>query len=304
MTSKILLVDDIQDNLDLLEDLLDDEFNYGDYPYKVEFLKASDGQEALDIIAVHCDIDLILLDIMMPIMDGFEVCEELKSDTVTQNIPIIFLSAKCDSSDIVQGFELGASDYVTKPFQEEELLARVKKELKIQSLIAKLEFIASHDTMTGIYNRRKFFEMASLKLEQETDHLYVVMIDIDKFKNINDNYGHAIGDEVIKEVTSSISSKICHDSIFGRLGGEEFAIMCNVDKEGMVEAKTQEIRKAIEDITVTTANLQEVKFTISLGVKKVDDKSISIDVLLNDADIALYEAKNTGRNKVIFRVRD
>jgi diguanylate cyclase (GGDEF)-like protein len=301
--NKILLVDDIQDNLDLLEDLLDDEFNYGNYSYKVEFMQANNGQTALDLMKENDDIDLVLLDVMMPHMDGFEVCKILKEDELTQHTPIIFLSAKSESTDVIRGFDLGASDYVSKPFQEEELIARVRKELKIKMLIKKLEYIASYDTMTGIYNRRKFFELATRRLKQDVKNLYVVMIDIDKFKNINDSYGIAVGDKVIKHTTAEISKLIRKDSIFGRLGGEEFALVCYLESYDLMVEKTQKIRKVIEKLKVTTNNNEEINFTISLGVKKVDESMKNIDALLNEADIALYEAKETGRNKVIFRVR-
>ncbi len=303
MISKILLVDDIQDNLDLLEDLLDDEFNYTDSSYECEFLQATNGQDALEITN-NTTVDLILLDVMMPNIDGFEVCKRLKENESTKNIPIIFITAKSDSMDIVKGFDLGASDYVAKPFQEEELLARVKKELKLQSLIKELEFIASHDTMTGIYNRRKFFELSTKLLKKNSSELYMIMIDIDKFKDINDTYGHSIGDKVIIEVTQTITQLICKDSIFGRLGGEEFAIMCEVNSKELVNNKVETIRQTIESLTLTTNKNDKIKFTISLGVKKVDQDIKSIDEFLNEADIALYEAKNSGRNKVIFRKRD
>ena len=142
MINKILLVDDIQDNLDLLEDLLDDEFNYGEYDYKVESTQTTRAKDALKIVQNDNSFDLILLDVMMPDMDGFELCRLLKSDENTKHIPIIFITAKSDSDDIVKGFEIGASDYVSKPFAPEELIARVKKELKIKSLINHLEYIA------------------------------------------------------------------------------------------------------------------------------------------------------------------
>jgi len=302
MTSKILLVDDIQDNLDLLEDLLDDSFNYG-YEYKLAFIQATDGYKALDITNNNTDIDLILLDVMMPNIDGFEVCKILKENPLTKHIPIIFITAKSDSIDIVNGFDLGASDYVSKPFQEEELIARVKKELRIQSLIKELDFIASHDPMTEIYNRRKFFELTNKIFLKSRDNLYMVMIDIDKFKNINDKYGHSAGDEVIIKVTQKISELKCKDSTFGRLGGEEFALMCRGESEKSVLQKAQSIREAIESLSVISKD-EKIKFTISLGVKAISNDIKNINQFLNEADIALYEAKDTGRNKVIFRQRD
>jgi len=303
MTNKILLVDDIQDNLDLLEDLLDDEFNYSDCPYKVEFAQAINATEVFDILDKDSSFDLILLDIMMPDTDGFEVCKRLKENEKTSDIPVIFITAKTDSEDVVRGFNLGASDYVSKPFQEEELLARVKKELKIKSLINHLEFIASHDPMTGIYNRRKFFELSEKKFDSSNENLYAIMIDIDKFKAINDIYGHPIGDEVIILVANTIDGLICEGSVFGRLGGEEFAILCEVDSKDKVIQRIETIRKDVEALEVITEDNKVIKFTISLGIEQVNDDINSLDELLKQSDIALYEAKKTGRNKSIFRGR-
>ncbi len=139
MTSKVLLVDDIQDNLDLLEDLLDDEFNTLDNSYSVEFLQASSGQEALDIISDNNNIDLILLDIMMPQIDGFEVCRRIKQNNDTKDIAVIFITAKNQEDDIVNGLNIGAIDYVSKPFCEEELISRVRTQLKLSQATKRLQ---------------------------------------------------------------------------------------------------------------------------------------------------------------------
>jgi len=303
MINKILLVDDIQDNLDLLEDLLDDEFNYGEYEYKVESTQTTRAKDALKIIQNDNSFDLILLDVMMPDMDGFELCKILKSDENTKHIPIIFITAKSDSDDIVKGFELGASDYVSKPFSPEELIARVKKELKIKSLINHLEYIASHDPMTGIYNRRKFFELSLKNFSNHQNNLYAIMVDIDKFKAVNDTYGHHIGDKVIIIVANTIKNSICKDTIFGRLGGEEFAIICTNPSEEKVQQLVEKIRVDIESLELLNDDNTIIKFTISLGIKKATNEIIDLDELLKDADEALYEAKRSGRNKSIFRGR-
>ncbi len=303
MINRILLVDDSQDNLDLLKDLLDEEFNNGGYPYEIKFLQAINGQESLDIVEANHNIDLILLDVMMDGIDGFEVCRRLKQNESTKDIPIIFISAKSESVDIVQGFNLGGSDYIIKPFQGEELLARVKKELKIKSLIKYLEFLASHDTMTGIYNRRKFFELATKEFEKNSANLYTIMIDIDNFKIINDTYGHHVGDKVIILAVDTINSLLLNEMIFGRLGGEEFAIIFNISSQSQVKEIAEQLRQAIESLEVLTDEKEIVKFTISLGIEKRNENTKDIDELLKQADIALYEAKKTGRNKSIFRGR-
>jgi len=161
--------------------------------------------------------------------------------------------------------------------------------------------LATHDPMTGIYNRRKFFELGTTLFENSSE-LFVVMFDIDKFKNINDIYGHPVGDEVIKAVTHTISSLKQQGSIFGRLGGEEFAMICVEKNHDLIAQGMEKIRNTIELLDIITDKNETVNFTISSGIAKKNTDTKKLDYLLKAADDALYEAKNTGRNKVIFRV--
>ncbi len=218
-----------------------------------------------------------------------------------RDIPVIFITAKTDEKSIEKAYDIGGIDYVTKPFKPKELLARLKRELKLKSLIKHLEFIASHDPMTGIYNRRKFFELSEDKFINKKDNLYAVMIDIDKFKSINDTYCHQTGDKVIKLVTKTISEYLLEESVFGRLGGEEFAIICNLPSFDSVKQNIEAIRSAIEKLEIIADNGNIVKFTISIGVTKAKKDTKTLDDLLKKADFALYEAKGTGRNRSIFR---
>ena len=289
--STILIVDDIDTNIDILLELLGE---------KYDVLVAVDGKTALDIASKE-KIDLILLDIMMPEMDGYEVCERLKSSEETHNIPVLFITAKTDEDSIEKAYDIGGSDYITKPFKPRELLARIKTQLQLRKLINNLDFIATHDEMTGIYNRRQFFHLASKRFKETKKNLYAVMIDIDKFKAVNDKYGHSIGDEVIKIVTKTIAGSISKDTIFGRIGGEEFALVYNIESEAIIMQNIESIREKIEKLEVKAHNGEIVKFTISEGVSKAKVKTKNLDELLKEADIALYEAKGSGRNKVIFR---
>ena len=289
--STILIVDDIDTNIDILLELLGE---------KYDVLVAVDGKTALDIASKE-KIDLILLDIMMPEMDGYEVCERLKSSEETHNIPVLFITAKTDEDSIEKAYDIGGSDYITKPFKPRELLARIKTQLQLRKLINNLDFIATHDEMTGIYNRRQFFNLASKRFKETKKNLYAVMVDIDKFKEVNDKYGHSIGDEVIKIVTKTIADSISKDAIFGRIGGEEFALVCNAESKATVMKNIESMREKIEKLEVKAHNGEIVKFTISEGVSKAKVKTKNLDELLKEADIALYEAKGSGRNKVIFR---
>jgi len=289
--STILIVDDIDTNIDILLELLGE---------KYDVLVAVDGKTALDI-ANKEKIDLILLDIMMPEMDGYEVCERLKSSEETHNIPVLFITAKTDEDSIEKAYDIGGSDYITKPFKPRELLARIKTQLQLRKLINNLDFIATHDEMTGIYNRRQFFHLAIKRFKETKKNLYAVMIDIDKFKEVNDKYGHSIGDEVIKIVTKTIADSILKDTIFGRIGGEEFALICNAESKAIVMKNIESMREKIEKLEVNAHNGEIVKFTISEGISKAKVKTKKLDELLKEADIALYEAKGSGRNRVIFR---
>jgi len=286
--STILIVDDTETNIDILLGLL------GDYDVAV----ATDGQSALDIIKED-DIDLVLLDIMMPDMDGYDVCKELKGSQ--KNIPVIFITARTDEDSIEKAYDVGGDDYITKPFKPRELIARVKTQLKLKELIHHLDYIGSYDQMTGIYNRRKFFQLAHDKFDNGVGALYAIMIDIDKFKQVNDNYGHATGDEVIKKVTKTIADALPVNAIFGRLGGEEFAIVTNSLSYKNIQLKIEEIRKLIEELEVKSDSGEIIKFTISEGVSKSTIETKNLDELLKEADKALYEAKGSGRNRVIFR---
>jgi two-component system, glycerol uptake and utilization response regulator len=286
----ILVVDDTNINIKILVELLGD---------KYDVVVAMDGKTALKIAKEEIP-DLILLDIMMPVIDGFEVCKQLKEDSKTKDIPIIFLTAKTDEDSIEKAYEIGGSDYVLKPFKPKELIARVKTQLELQCLIKNLEYISSHDTMTGIFNRRKFFELAQARFETKKENLFAIMIDIDKFKNINDKYGHHVGDIVIKTIVSNIQNMLAKDNIFGRLGGEEFAIICNCENRERLFTFLEEIRNSIKQLSLDIEN-NIIKFTISIGVTAYNNSLLTIDDLLKEADNMLYQAKETGRDKTIFK---
>lgn len=282
----ILLVDDTEANIDILLGLLGNSY---------DMLVALDGQTAIEI-AEEEEVDLILLDIMMPDISGYDVCKILKNNRKTREIPIIFITAKTDEESIETAYEIGGLDYVTKPFKPRELKARIKTQLKLKSVIDHLEYIASCDSMTGIYNRRKFFELAMNKFDS-SKNLFAAMIDIDNFKSINDNYGHSVGDEVIKTTVSTINEMINEDFIFGRLGGEEFVLLYDKNDKDFLK-EVENIVKGVELQNVETDG-GLVSVTISSGVAKKRVHTKNIDMLIKDADDALYEAKKTGRNRVV-----
>lgn len=287
----ILVVDDTENNIDILLELLSDTY---------DIAVALDGITALEI-AREDSIDLILLDIVMPVMDGYEVCRLLKEDEKTKDIPVVFITAKIDEDSIEKGYIAGGIDYVTKPFKPRELSARIKTQLNLKFLIERLEFIASYDSLTGIYNRRKFFELAQKQFDESKENLFAVMMDIDNFKQINDTYGHPIGDKVINAVAKTIGDFLECESVFGRLGGEEFSILCRSSSLEEITDLLEDIRKAVSETETVSDENESIRCSISIGFAKVKYETKNLDTLLKEADIALYEAKGSGRNRSIFR---
>ena len=172
----------------------------------------------------------------------------------------------------------------------------------LQEMVKKLDFLAFHDPMTGVYNRRKFFELAGPEFNKDSTGLCAAMVDIDKFKKINDTYGHPVGDSVIKAVAATISKHLEKEAILGRVGGEEFAIICRHSVQKDIVENLELIRKKVEQLEIRTDNEDLVRCTISIGVAKTDAGIRSLDELLHRADELLYRAKGSGRNRTIFRI--
>lgn len=285
----ILAVDDKKENLDIILDILRD----------FDVIPTTNGQEAIEIANTE-EISLVLLDIVMPEIDGYEVCKILKSEPNTKDIPIIFTTAKTDEQSIFEAYKAGASDYVGKPLKRTEVIERVKTQLKLKKTIENLEFLASRDPMTGVYNRRKFFELSKPMFESYNDTLFVGMVDIDFFKKINDSFGHDAGDIVIKSVAQSISESLPQNSIFARIGGEEFVAVCVGESAEQASKLFDDIRMDISALDIEH-NGHKIKFTISIGLVQKNNTLSTVDEMLKEADLALYDAKNSGRNKVILR---
>lgn len=283
----ILAVDDKVENLDILSELLAD--------YDVR--DVTNAASALKILE-QSPVDLILLDIMMPDVDGFELCRMIQDNERTRPIPIIFISAMSDEQAIEEAFEAGGKDYVTKPFRSRELLARVRTQLDLKFLMERLHHLAFHDSLTNIFNRRRFFELGTALFAERHD-LCATLLDIDHFKQVNDTYGHGVGDEVLREVVDVIAERLPPEAIFGRLGGEEFAMLFPGDNGDAVVRAVEAIREAVAALVIPVGK-GETSCTISCGIARRDQSIHSIDELLHCADLALYQAKVGGRNRVIF----
>jgi diguanylate cyclase (GGDEF)-like protein len=293
----ILMVDDTIKNLQILGTILKAE------NYKIAI--ANNGSQAI-LAANEIKPDLILLDVMMPGLDGFETCKKLKSLPGLKEVPVIFLTAKVETGDIIEGFKAGAVDYITKPFNSHELKARVKThiELKISKDLLEqkngiLKKLSITDGLTGLYNHRYISDALSRLIEETyryKEPLSISMIDIDNFKKANDEYGHIFGDEVLVKISNSIENCLRKTDMVGRYGGEEFLILFSHTKlKGAVES-VDRIVKNIENLKWEKENF---RITISAGVCEKKDEDTTL--LIKKADELLYSAKKKGKNRVEFK---
>ncbi len=278
---KILIVDDNPGNIDFLIELLSD--------YDVSAVV--DGRSALEMIHEEKP-DLILLDINMPGLNGFETCKLIKASPKTEDIPIIFLSGKTDTESIITGFDAGGVDYITKPYRPKEVLVRVQTQLKLKEAYDALEKMAREDPLTGIANRRRFFEVANTKLsvaKAAKSPFYLFVFDLDKFKIINDTYGHDIGDEVIKIFVDKVKIYTDSDDCFARMGGDEFIlVLTGIDKNGALQ-KIEKIRKEIASVrSIAGIPLQ---FASSIGAAMLAPGDKNLEMIIKRADEKLYQVK-------------
>lgn len=289
----ILVVDDMTTTLLLLHDLLKD-------TYEVKIAKS--GTKALEILESPNDIDLILLDIEMPDINGYDVCKRIKNNETIKNIPIIFITGRTSQEDEEYGLNLGAIDYITKPFNKAIVKLRIKNYLDLKIKNDMLEKLSMYDGLTNIRNRRFFdetFEKTFNEIKRDKKSLAVLMIDIDFFKPYNDNYGHGQGDETLRKVAKALEKTIKRASDFvARYGGEEFVILLkDINKDG-VEAVANNLLNAVRELKITHEFSKiENYVTVSIGASYYNSSSdITKLELLLKADETLYSVKNSGRN--------
>jgi diguanylate cyclase (GGDEF)-like protein len=255
-------------------------------------------------------VDVVLCDLEMPDMDGLKFLDLHKSRPELRNVPVILLTGREGTEQKIQGLERGASDYVTKPFDSGELIARVKVQLKIKSLQddlkernQQLEKLSNTDPLTQLANRRQLMHVLTqeLRRSQRAGHpLSLVMVDIDHFKSINDTFGHQQGDEVLKTVAETLRGALREYDLASRFGGEEFAMVLPETDILHATQVAERVRNLVAHLKFD-GSLARLKMTISLGVATFPDKNIKdIDDLIRLADDALYAAKREGRNRVVF----
>jgi diguanylate cyclase (GGDEF)-like protein len=293
----ILVVDDIIDNIQLLA------FNLEDDGYNV--ITAVNGAQAIAATEQHRP-DLILLDIMLPDIDGLHVTRLLKANEELKHIPIILVTSMSEDSDVALGLDAGAHDYVTKPINYTILSARMRTALRekaLQDMLtasnADLHRLATTDGLTDITNRRYFLELSEreyVRAQRHDTDLCLILLDIDHFKLINDNQSHAAGDEALKVLAKTLTKELRSIDIIGRYGGEEF-IVCLPDTD--LETCITIANRLKEEIarTIITYDNYSFSITASLGIA-VHNKDTNLETLINQADNAMYKAKDNGRNQV------
>jgi diguanylate cyclase (GGDEF)-like protein len=289
--NKVFVVDDNQKNIRLLQEILEDN-SFEVYPFE-------NGFSVLDK-AKEIKPDIILLDIMMPEIDGFELCKSLKDEPETSDIPVIMVTAKAEGSDVKKAFEVGAFDYIKKPIDEVETIARIHAALRFKKDKDLLKEKAMKDSLTGLYNHALLEELLKkefIKSERTNHPVSYAMLDIDFFKSINDTYGHKAGDHILRGVAAILNLTVRQSDIVGRYGGEEFGLVLPEISAERAYQLCERIRTAIAEHLFHLDN-KEVNITVSIGICTKSPEFNDYKEMIQKADKMLYEAKAKGRNRV------
>jgi len=277
-----------------------------------EVFWAQDGVNAIKVVKT-AKPDIILLDIVLPGLDGYEVCRWLKLDETAKGIPVIMLTVKKELSDKISGLHIGADDYLPKPYNELELNARIYASLRtkglqdelrmknkqLEELLDKVNYMAITDALTGLYNRRRFQDVLTGEFERTKRYktpFTLIMLDIDHFKKVNDDFGHNTGDSVLKKVAKLILRSVREIDTAARFGGEEFMIVLPNTDGTNARIVAERMREAIASHKFTDIDRP---ITVSIGIAGMpDDRVTNEDQMIRCSDIALYRAKQNGRNRV------
>ena len=291
--ARILVVDDELSNIELLAEVFDEEY---------EVLVATDGARALELAASQ-QPDLILLDVVMPRLDGFEVCQRLKADRATADIPVIFITGMGDNQAEVRGLQMGAADYVTKPINPLVVQVRARNQLELKRARDTLTRLAVTDGLTGLANRRHFDEVLQReyqRVQRSGGQLSLLLIDVDYFKAYNDNYGHIQGDDCLRELAKQMGRIFSRAvDLPARYGGEEFVcVLPDTDLDGAI-TMAERLQQAIADLQLPHAHSPVAsRVTVSIGIAcGPSGQKASPLSLVAQADEQLYRAKLNGRNR-------
>jgi two-component system, cell cycle response regulator len=267
-------------------------------------VEATDGEDALRVCA-QAHPDVVLLDVEMPVLDGHATLARLKADPELQDVPVVFLTGRVDTADVVTGLHLGAHDYLRKPFEANELMARVSAALRTKALqdelrarMAELEEVSRIDMLTGLHNRRHLDEHLRASISAARRHgrtVGVLVIDVDHFKQVNDTYGHHAGDLVLREVANRLKSTMRTEDALGRWGGEEFIAVLTETPAEAIGMVAERMRRSVAASEFPLEDGTCIRVTASIGYVHGDDEA---ERLVRRADDALYAAKAAGRNRV------
>ena len=293
--AKVLIIDDERFNLSALHALLRDD---------CRVMVATDGEHGLTAARANRP-DLILLDVTMPGLSGHDVCRALKDDPDTRDIPVIFITALGDAEDETFGFELGAADYIAKPFNHAVVRARVRTQLRLKAQADLIASYAFRDGLTGLFNRRSLDQ----RLEREWQRcqraglpLSVALLDVDHFKKFNDTYGHGPGDDCLRAVGKALAGCVKRGGdLAARYGGEEFALLLPESDAAAAGVVAEQVRCAVEALAIPhAASSAGSCVTVSVGVATCVPTADALPASLwVEADARLYRAKEAGRNRVV-----
>lgn len=292
---KVLVIDDVEMNASLIANLV---------ATLCDVQTATSAQAGLDM-ALQYQPDLILLDVLMPKMDGFEVFRRLKNEPRTAHIPVIFLTGVTEASAEELGLNMGAADFIAKPFRTAVLLARVRNHLELVRQRQLLERLSHCDGLTGIANRRYFNTMLSRefsRMQRQNQSLALLMLDVDDFKVFNDHYGHLHGDDCLQQVAQAIAQCLQRPGdMVARYGGEEFVcLLPDTHLEGALKL-AKDIQASIAALGIPHVKAQTADFvTVSMGAAAMPARELAnAQLLLGQADERLYRAKRSGRNRIV-----
>jgi diguanylate cyclase (GGDEF)-like protein len=291
--NSVLIVDDENSNIMALTHILSPVYTV---------YAAKNGRKAIEAAEKYLP-DVVLLDIIMPEMDGYAVMSSLKNSEKTRDIPVIFITGLGNADDEEKGLNMGAADYISKPFSPAIIKLRVKNQIKMLNQLRIIEQISMLDQLTSIPNRRGFdsrMDMEWVRAIRENTLISVLIIDVDKFKVYNDTYGHQQGDAVLKAVAITVAQSLNRPGDFAaRWGGEEFVVLLpNTDPDGALHI-AETIRLNVSNVTIPCTDGTDTKVTVSIGVKtQSPGQNSSRDSFISEADKALYKAKELGRNRV------
>ena len=294
---KLLIIEDEPANQKLLERLLRDDY---------KLLACANAEEGWELLDQQSDIDLLLLDLKLPGMNGFELLERIRSETRFDLLPIIILTGLTDDRDEARGLQMGASDYIHKPFRPEAVKVRIANQLQLATQKRQLEELAVKDHLTGLYNRRGFDDIFRRELARANRSgvpLSLAMLDVDHFKRYNDYYGHPEGDKALQFVGRHLNAVARRAAdLCARIGGEEFLLLWPETPAKGAQHQAEKLRRAIEQDALPHADSGvSESLTVSIGGVTLEAGDYDAELALQRVDDALYEAKRDGRNRVVWR---